>query len=130
MSDATNVTIYALLASPGVTDLVGQDINPDTAGAGMPSIAVYMMTDNPLMALQRPTGTWQGRVSVQIRAADARSRSDINDAVRAALNGRYGVFNGYRARFWKAGSDQSRWSDDGSVAEQVTDWYVSYSAEA
>lgn len=130
MSDAVNVTIYALLDSEGVTDLVGEDINPDTAGTALPSIAVYMVTDNPIAALAKPTSTWMGRVSVQIRASDARSRSDINDAVRRALSGRHGVFNGYRARFWKAGSDVSRWNDDGTLAEQVTDWYVSYSAEA
>lgn len=130
MSDAVTVTIFALLASDSVTALVGKNINPDTAGVGMPSIAVYMVTDSPFQGLAGPTATWTGRVSVQIRAGTADERYKINGAVRAALSGLVGVFQGSRCRFWKAGSDVSRWSDDGSVAEQVTDWYVSYSAVA
>jgi hypothetical protein len=138
MSTAQNVTIMRLLAVPAVTDIVGSDIAGDLGTASSANIAVSQISDVPWESLARSSGTWQARVSVSLRVANVntnsgRSASDILDdlskAVVGALNRFKGTVIGHRCSFQKAGSDQTRWGDDGSVLEQVMDWIVVYSAE-
>lgn len=126
MSTAIEVTIHRLLAVPAVTLIVKQDINPDTAGAPLPSIAVDVVTDRPWEGLARSSGTNQARVSVKLRTREALELSDLGDAVIAGLSRVKAAVQGRRCSWMKAGADVTRWADDASMCERVMDWTVTY----
>lgn len=130
MSAAIEVTIQRLLAVEAVTAIVGQDINPDTAGAGVPSIALDLVSDTPWEALGKSTGTSRARVTVKLRSASYPVMAELAAAAHGALNRTKAVVRGRRCSWQKAGPDITRWSDDASVCEQLTDWYVTYGPEA
>lgn len=127
MSTAIEVTIYRLLAVPAVTAIVKDDINPDTAGAPLPSIAVDVVTDQPWEGLARSSGTSAARVTVKLRTREARELSDLGDAVIAGLSRIKATVQGRRCSWARAGSDMTRWADDASMCERVMDWTVTYS---
>lgn len=130
MSMAVVVTIHRLLAVAAVTDIVGEDINPDTAGADVPSIALDLVSDTPWDGLSKFSGHSKARVTVKLRCRDYPTMHGLSLAVFAALHRFKGTVQGRRCSWQKAGADITRWSDDASVCEQVTDWYVTYGPEA
>lgn len=129
MSAAVEVTIHRLLAVPAVTDIVGQDINPDTATAADPAIAVRLVSDSPWEALARSSGTSEARVTISLLSRNALVISNLGEAVVRGLN-RVKADVGGRACSWrKAGTDFTRWSDDASTNERLMDWIVTYRDE-
>jgi hypothetical protein len=130
MSTAVEVTIQRLLAVDAVTAIVGEDINPDTATASLPSIALESISNKPWEGLARSSGTSQARVTVKLRTGDALTMSDLGDAVIEGLSRVKAEIQGRACSWMMAGSDVTRWSDDASVCERLIDWTVTYSKKA
>lgn len=120
---AVNATIQALLATPAVTDIVKQNINPGIGKTTVPDLVITRVSGGPIQALRNTTGLTASRVQVECRARSYTAAENLGKVVLDALKDRRGVFAGQRAVFLAAGSDYEDHADDASMFRRIIDFY-------
>ncbi|MGG3810990.1 DUF3168 domain-containing protein [Methylorubrum rhodesianum] len=123
---AVNVTTKTLLASPAVTAIVAQRVNPGIGpqNGTLPDIVVNRISGGPTYGLARSTGLIASRVQIECRAKSFTAAENLGAAVLGALKDFRGTVNGLRVTMMATGSDYADHADDASVFRRILDVYV------
>ena len=125
MSYASGIVRTALAGISGVTDIVGQKIQVNSAtGLQPPAIYVMLKSEDEDYLMTNAGGHIRSTVSVHCLAASGHQCATLGEAVIAGLKNFRGTAAGKDATIMKGGADVTDYSDQGGLHRRVIDFQV------